>query len=164
LQGYTKTDTIYSIVVKILSVVIEYVPVLTGTLKASGSVIYKRESITIEYSAPYAATVEAGISEPTPLTDVDTQRVYVPTHRRKGGVVVKGHYKRYDGGKNPNAKVITFRPKHSKFEYGPEITRVITENATREGQWFLKRAVMDEIQLLPDAMEKELNNIGTIVI
>jgi hypothetical protein len=151
--------TIFFIVLKILLVVIEYVPVQTGKLKESGSIIYKRESINIEYSAPYAAVVEAGISSATPLDSVNTQRVYVPTHRRKNGVVIQGHYKHYDKGKNPNAKVITFRPKHSKFEYGPEITRVITENAPREGQWFLKRAVLKEIMRLPGALSKELEKL-----
>jgi len=140
-----------------------YVPVLTGELKASGSIIYKRDSVSIEYSAPHAAKVEAGLPEATPLTDADTQRVYVPTHRRKNGVVVKGHYKRYDGGKNPNAKVITFRPKHSKFERGPEITRVITENAPREGQWFLRRAVLKDISMLPAHIFTSLAKSGKLV-
>lgn len=126
-----------------------YVPVLTGELKSSGTVIYVRDGVKIEYTAAHAAIVERGLPEATPLTDPNTQRVYVPTHRRKNGVVVKGHYKHYGEGKNPNAKVITFRPKHSKFERGPEITRVITENAPREGQFFLKRAVLKEISNLP---------------
>ena len=97
-----------------------YVPVLTGELKASGSIIYKATGVSMHYSAPHAA-------------------------------IVKGHYRNVQDG-----KAITFSPKISKFERGPEITRIITENAAREGQEFLKRAVLKEIVCLSDDMEQAL--------
>ena len=141
-----------------------YVPVVTGELKQSGSLIKVRDGVKIQYTADHAAIVETGLPEATPLTDLNTQRVYVPTHRRKNGVVVKGHYKHYGEGKNPNAKIITFRPKHSKFEKGPEITRVITENAPRAGQFFLKRAVLKEITNLPEDMKDSFRNLTNRII
>jgi hypothetical protein len=125
-----------------------YVPVLTGELKASGSLIYKADSVAIHYSAPHAAIVETGLESAIPLTG-GSERVYVPTHRRKNGAVVKGHYRNVQDG-----KAITFSPKISKFERGPEITRIITEHAAREGQEFLKRAVLKEIVCLSEDMEK----------
>ena len=67
------------------------------------------------------------------------------------GAVVKGHYRNVQNG-----KAITFSPKISKFERGPEITRIITENAAREGQEFLKRAVLKEIVCLSDDVEQAL--------
>jgi hypothetical protein len=127
-----------------------YVPVLTGELKSSGSIIYKAAGVSINYSAPHAAIVETGLETAIPLTG-GSERVYVPTHRRKNGAVVKGHYRNVQNG-----KAITFSPKISKFERGPEITRIITENAAREGQEFLKRAVLKEIVCLSDDVEQAL--------
>lgn len=126
-----------------------YVPVDTGELKASGSLIYKAEGVSIKYSAPHAAIVETGLETAVPLDGRGEQKVYIPTHRRKNGAVVQGHYRNVQDG-----KAISFRPKISKFERGPEITRIITEHAAREGQEFLKRAVLKEIVCLSDDMEK----------
>ena len=126
-----------------------YVPVLTGELKSSGSIIKTSDSVSIHYSAPHAAVVEAGLDTAVPLNMGGSERVYIPTHRRKNGVVVNGHYRTVKDG-----KMVTFRPKISKFERGAEITRKITNHAPREGQEFLKRAVLKEIVCLPDDIEK----------
>jgi len=126
-----------------------YVPVDTGKLKASGSLIYKAESLLIRYSAPHAAIVETGLETAVPLDGTGERQIYIPTHRRKNGATVKGHYRTVQDG-----KIISFRPKISKFERGPEITRIITEHSAREGQEFLKRAVLKEIVCLSDDMEK----------
>ena len=127
-----------------------YVPVVTGELKSSGSLIYKAESVSINYSAPHAAIVEAGLETAVPFNGgTGEQKVYIPTHRRKNGAVVRGHYRTVQEG-----KAVTFSPRISKFERGPEITRILTEHAPREGQEFLKRAVLKEIVCLPDDMEK----------
>ena len=127
-----------------------YVPVLTGELKASGSLIYKAEGVSIKYSAPHAAIVETGLDTAVPFNGgTGEQKVYIPTHRRKNGAVVRGHYRTVQEG-----KAVTFSPRISKFERGPEITRILTEHAPREGQEFLKRAVLKEIVCLSDDMEK----------
>ena len=85
-----------------------YVPVLTGELKSSGSLIYKAESVSINYSAPHAAIVEAGLETAVPLEGTGgEQKVYIPTHRRKNGVVVNGHYRTVKDGKATN-KILPF--------------------------------------------------------
>lgn len=143
-----------------------YVPVDTGFLKASGNTEPLQNGVEIIYRADYSAKVEFGSDE----REIEgTQRVYVKSHTiKKGkrkGARVKGHYKEYK-----DKKLITWKPKlgeirlfkgGSKFEREDEISRVISKESKREGQFFLSRAALKGIQELPNDIEfylRELNN------
>ncbi len=60
------------------------VPVVTGELKRSGSVISLSNGIMIQYTKEYASIVERGWKG---------GRVWTESYIRKDGVRVKGHYK-----------------------------------------------------------------------
>lgn len=126
-----------------------YVPVDTGELKASGSVKDTGTGAIISYTADHAAQIEKG-NPAIPIEE--TTRVYVPTYRKKNGTVVKGHYKEVKG------KVVTFRPKISKFERGEPITRIMRQVPAREGQYFVSRAIKRELPSILDDIARNLKN------
>ena len=112
-----------------------FCPVDTGFLKRSGATRFLPKGIEIFYTSPYAADVEFG-RPGKPITGTQTVKVKAHIRRMPGGrVLVKEHEKKY-----VNKKVIRFRPKHSKFEYGKPIFRVISEEKGQKGQHFLGRA------------------------
>jgi len=138
-----------------------YVPVDTGTLKKSGDNIYLKNGTRIVYIAPYSAVVEYG-KEASPVKG--EYKMNVRKHKRKsylrkdGTKVSATEVKAYEKvleGKRP----ISFRPKLSKFERGPKIFRVISEERAREGQFFLSRAVLKNIHKLPGNIEFFLRRI-----
>lgn len=128
-----------------------HVPVLTGKLKLSGFVRPHLQGAVIGYAAPYSSDVEFG-REARPIEEVQT--IYVPSHRKKNGTVVKGFYKQIKG------RIIAFQPKISKFERGDLIYRHITEEPALKGQFFLSRAIVKEIPSLLDDMEFYFKSIG----
>ncbi|MBI2020153.1 hypothetical protein HYS94_01915 [Candidatus Daviesbacteria bacterium] len=81
-----------------------------------------------------------------PITE--TQEVFVRRFKRKDGVIVKAHTKKYI-----NKRLIGFRPKLSKFERGEKIFRVISEEKEQTGQHYLGRAFQKEIKELPKDIE-----------
>ena len=128
-----------------------YVPVDKGTLKKSGYVKNLSGGLEIGYLAPYASDVEFG----NPFRPfLGTQRITIKAHNRRG-------YKRKDGISVPattvkahviefvNKRLIAFKPKHSKFERGPMIFRVLKGQPARDGQFFLTRAFLERIGDLP---------------
>jgi len=142
-----ETETVYFRFHRILRHVID-VPVSTGFLKRSGFVNYIPKGVEIGYMAPYSADVEFGRGG-KPIEG--TQEIEIKQHYRKtpkGMVPVKAHTKKY-----VDKKIIRFRPKHSKFEYGPPIFRVISEEHATKPQLFLTRA-----------KEKGLQDLGTDIM
>lgn len=131
-----------------------YVPVDTGFLKMSGRVENEENGVIIRYRADYSATIEFGQETALPITG--TQRVYIRTHRRKNGTVVQGHWNEYT-----NKKLIGFRPKivGSKFERGEKIWRVISEEKPRAGQYFLTRAINEELPKISGDIEFYLKRL-----
>lgn len=130
-----------------------FVPVDTGFLKSTGSVDHLSNGVEIKFAAPYSSDVEFG-HEDRPINT--TQRVYVRTYRRKDGSVVNGHWVEYK-----SKKVISWRPKISKFERGERIWRVLDKEPAQKGQLFLTRATIEKIQDLPTDIEfclKQLEN------
>ena len=124
-----------------------FVPVLAGNLKSSGVVASNGNKSTIKYTADYAAAVERGSEE----REINTvQQVYVPAYRRNNGTVVKGHHKTVKG------KIVTFRTKG-----GEEITRTITFEKERKGQFFTTRAIKQEIPKLVDDIVEQLKKGGS---
>ncbi len=133
-----------------------FVPRDTGFLAASGGTDpIPNKGVDVYFRADYSAVVEFGQDE-SPITG--TQRVYIPTHTiKKGkrkGTIVNGHYKEYK-----NARLVTWRPKISKFERGEKISRIITKEPKLEGQFFLTRAALKGIQELPEDLEFYLRQL-----
>ena len=54
-------------------------------------------------------------------------------------------------------KIIAFRPKYSKFERGPKIFRILSEEPEREGQFFLTRSIKDNLIYFKDDLAFEIN-------
>ena len=78
------------------------VPVVTGALKASGSIAFDTNGFSIEYDAPYARSVESGGRYSKGAVDDQPWTQEVPSHWRKtkkGRVRVKAHTKNYATGK-----------------------------------------------------------------
>ncbi len=128
-----------------------FVPILTGDLKRSGYVRQQSNGVIMGYQEGYAADVEVG-RDARPIEE--TQTIYVPSHRKKNGTVVKGFYKEIKG------KIIAFEPKISKFERGKLIYRHIKEEPAIKGQYFLTRAVEREIPHLVDDMAFYFRALG----
>ena len=138
-----------------------FVPVDTGFLKRSGVKDDMAGGMRIVYRAPYSIAVEYG-SEAQPY--VGKQTIHVRSHKRKGytrkdgayvaPAVVKPHDKVYEDG-----KLIGFRPKLGKFEHGNLIFRVMKGHSTRKGQFFLTRAVRQELPNLPEDIEFYLKKL-----
>jgi len=132
-----------------------YVPVDTGFLKRSGYTKQIPNGIEIGYIAPYSADVEVG------HTDRPVQGTFsylVPAHTRRshtrvnpnGTVVIVAESTIPEHMVTlVNKRIITFRPKIDKFNRGPQITRVISVERGRKGQFFLARAAMDSLNGLP---------------
>mgnify|MGYP001570207808 CR=1 FL=1 len=131
-----------------------YVPRVTGFLAMSGGVEPITNGVELRYRASYSEIVHDGRETAIPITG--TQRIYRPTYRRKNGSVVQGHWVEYT-----NKKLIGFRPKiaGSKFERGEKIWRVISEEKPRKGQFFLSRAVVENIPYLPNDIEFNLKRL-----
>ena len=139
-----------------------FVPVDTGTLKQSGRVIDLVDGASIQYRADYAADVEYGTpGEPWS----GTQTVYTKAHKRKGymrkdGTYVNahnvaGHNKRYE-----NSRLIGFRPKTGpKQRSHRKIYRVMSAKNATEGQFFLTRALQQELPYLAQDMEQFLKEL-----
>ena len=154
-----------------------YVPVDKGFLKHSGYVKDIPGGSTIGYVTPYAARVEWG-GPAIPVTG--TQIVKIPLHIRKAHAR-KGYFA--TRGTNSywveptwieksvvgphevtyvNKKVIRFKPKISKFERGPEIVRIISEEPERKGQHYLGRALKDSLPHMTEDIEFELLKLDRI--
>ena len=129
-----------------------YVPVDTGMLKRSGYINETPKGSEIGYRASYASSIEFGAPE-QPITG--TQTVKVKSFKRKDGSIVQAHTKKY-----VNKRLIRIRPKHSKFEWGKPIFRVIDKIAEKKPQLFLTRSVRDGIPYLPDDIRFELKRSG----
>ena len=129
-----------------------YVPTDTGVLKKSGAVNYLPNGAEILYTANYSSAVEFGIPSDIPIEG--TQIVKVRAFKRRGGAIVKAHEKKY-----VNKKVIGFRPKFSKFEFGAKMFRVIDKIKARAGQFFLSRSVQEGIKDLSNDIEFYMKRI-----
>jgi len=128
-----------------------YVPVDTGVLKASGSVVNTPTGSSLQYSANYAAIVHDGDTGGQPYSG--DQRVWVSAHKRKDGVVVPGQYKIYT-----NKRLVRIRPKTSKFSRGAPIYRVLEKTPKIKGQFFVQRAFVvkagDFVKILTAKLQK----------
>lgn len=127
-----------------------------GTLRASGYVNMLPKGAEIGYRAPYAADIELGSPE-RPITG--TQIVKVRSFRRKDGTIVKAHEKRY-----VNKRLIKFRPRLSKAEFGKPMFRVIDKIAEKRPQLFLTRALREGLKSLPEDIAFALNRVGRVEV
>jgi len=136
-----------------------FVPVNTGNLKRSGIVEHIPGGARIAYRANYSADVEWGREE---QLITGTQTVHIHAHKRKtrkGSSIVKAHDKKY-----VNKRLIGFRPKYAKFEYGDKIFRVINKISATRAQLFLSRAVAQEIVHLPTDIAFYLKKFGSTTV
>lgn len=141
-----------------------FVPVDRGTLKRSGYTNKLVNGVEIGYTAPYASRVEAG-GPATPYKGTQVVKVRGYTRRaytRKDGVYVPPVEVSSHEVKYVNKRLVGFKPKLSKFERGPLIFRVLKEEPAREGQWFLKRSLVQEIKHLPEDIEFHLLRLARV--
>ena len=128
-----------------------YVPRVTGFLARSGYVKNIENGAEIGYLTPYAQDVEEGFPR-RPIKDGKDFELVIRKHKRKA------HYRELNGVQYfvkesdvkehkvsyKNAKLISFLNKE-----GERVTRTITHEGPRKGQFFLARAVKERIIDLP---------------
>lgn len=142
-----------------------YVPVDTGMLKKSGTIEHTDKGAIIAYRTDYASDVELGIEADIPIEG--EQKIYVKKHKRRAyttssgkrvpATIVQGHTTIYK-----NKRLIRMRPKHSKFEYGDPIFRVIDKIKKREGQFYLTRALQEGIKHVGEDVAFYLRRVGNV--
>jgi len=133
----------------------EKVPTNSGYLKNSGRLRNTGKGAIIEYTANYASKVHEGNSVNKPI--IDTQRVYVRTHRRKDGTVIQGYWKEYK-----EKKVVPIIPKKNEYENSDVIFRVITEIPKSDGNPFLADAFNERIPSFVGYLEENLKKLERI--
>ena len=80
------------------------VPVVTGQLKASGSIMFPPDSFELTYNTPYAIDVESGRRKSTGAVSSQPWIQRVPAHIRrtkKGRIHIAAHTKTYLEGRKP---------------------------------------------------------------
>lgn len=146
-------------------------PRVLGNLARSG---YKKDlhnGVEIGYSSPYSAAVEFG----APFRPfAGEQVVNFKGHRRQAHerrpyfdslgrfhppTFVKAHEVGSHQKIYTNQRLVGFKPKHSKFERGPMIFRILKGQPPQKGQYYLTRAYNEKIGDLPQHIGFYLSRI-----